>query len=96
MNDIDKRINKKDLSVEELVHTINNYGYSTTAIERSLELEFGILDKWISGEEDISCVGLSLLRLIAMFPWLIKVAENNYVTDIPNILKTAIQNEGVK
>lgn len=76
----------KEMSVEELVKTINDAGYSNIGCERALELEFGILDKWISGEEDITCVGLTLLRMLAKYPWMVEIADNNF-KNIDDIVK---------
>ena len=73
-----KDINIKELSVADLVKSINEAGYSNVGIERIFELEFGLLDKWISGEEDVTCVGLALLRMVSNFPFLLKVAEHNF------------------
>jgi len=88
---IDNRISKKDLSVEELVKILNDNGYSNITIERILQLEFGILNRWISGKEDITCVGLSLLRILSTFPWMLKIAENNFDENIKiNLLKEII------
>jgi len=83
----------KDMSVEELVDVIvTKNGYSKIGIERIFELEFGILDKWITGEEDITCVSLTLLRILATCPWLVKVAEDGYSKCIGNsILQEALK-----
>jgi len=88
---IDKRIPKKDLSVEELIQILNDAGYSNISIERILELEIGVLDKWINGKEDITCVGLTLLRILSTYPWMLDVAENNFEEDSKiNMLKDII------
>lgn len=52
------------------------FGRSFPQAERSLELPFGILRKWNSG--DFSSSEVALLRIIMTYPWILEVAENKF------------------
>lgn len=55
-----------------------NYKTGFSAIERALELPQRTLTKWKSGASKPSSAALALLKMIDVFPWLLKVADNKY------------------
>lgn len=55
---------------------------SFSSIERSLELPQRTLTKWKNGASSPTSAGITLLKFIKLFPWLLEVADNkfDYVT----------------
>lgn len=64
-------------SLEGLIEFVTKKGYSLAHIERALDLPTRTISRWKSGQEP-SSAGLTLLRFLRVFPWLINIAENNY------------------
>jgi hypothetical protein len=64
-------------SLVAVINFIVSQGYSLADVERALDLPTRTISRWKSGQEP-SAAGLTLLRFIRLFPWLIQVAENNY------------------
>lgn len=57
-------------------------GLSNAYLERALELPSRTIARWKNGEH--SAAGVTLLRFVRTFPWLLKVSENNYQRHIAN------------
>jgi hypothetical protein len=64
-------------TLEAIIGYIVSQGYTLANIERALDLPQRTISRWKSGQEP-SAAGLTLLRFIRIFPWLIQVAEKNY------------------
>ena len=64
-------------SIPAILDSLNQFGYSMVATERILELPFRTLSRWKTNGKP-SAGGTALLRLLATFPWLLEVADNNY------------------
>lgn len=64
-------------SLESIIEFIVNQGFSLANIERSLDLPQRTISRWKSGQEP-SAAGLTLLRLVRLYPWLLEVASGNY------------------
>jgi hypothetical protein len=64
-------------SIEALIDAIANLGFSYAHVERALDLPARTISRWKSGQ-DPSAAGLTLLRFLRTYPWLISVAEKNF------------------
>ena len=64
-------------SLESIIEFVVKQGFSLANIERALDLPQRTISRWKSGSEP-SAAGLTLLRFIRIYPWLLEVAENNY------------------
>ena len=64
-------------SIPAILNSLNQFGYSMVATERILELPFRTLSRWKTSGKP-SAGGVALLRLLATFPWLLQIADNNY------------------
>ena len=58
--------------IDKIVKVFINCGFSHTELERSLDLERGTL------QSDNSAELLALLKILANFPWMIRVAEKDF------------------
>jgi len=67
----------KKQSIENMLNNLSNIGYSLAAIERALELPQRTISRWKNTQE-ISAIGLSLLRIINTYPWVLQVAQNKF------------------
>lgn len=54
------------------------YGISLSSIERTLELPQKTLSKWKNGSSHPTAAGYVLMKIIRSYPWILKVAENNF------------------
>lgn len=59
-------------SLESMINFIVGQGNSLANIERALDLPPGTISRWKSGQEP-SAAGLTLLRFIRVYPWLLDV-----------------------
>jgi len=62
-------------------------GFSTSkvsfsSIERALDLPQRTLTKWKNGASSPTSSGITLLKYLKLFPWLLEVAENNFEYEI--------------
>ena len=76
-----KELTIKELKHNSIVNIVNAFSenkISMSAIERALELPQRTIAKWKSGDSQPSAAGISLLRFIRIFPWLLEVAESKY------------------
>ncbi len=64
-------------SITAILEKLKQSGYSMVATERILELPVRTLSRWKTSGKP-SAGGTALLRLLATFPWLLEVADNNY------------------
>ncbi|MEI6262953.1 MAG: hypothetical protein WCR46_24025 [Deltaproteobacteria bacterium] len=55
---------------------------SLSSIERALELPQRTLTKWKNGASSPTSAGITLLKFIKLFPWLLEVAENKFDYEI--------------
>ena len=69
-------------SVQNIICDFQNKGFSMASIERALELPQRTLTKWNSLRSKPTASGITLLRMIRTFPWLIEVAENGFKYDM--------------
>lgn len=76
---VDKEVRQK--SVDNIVKKLLDQGYKLASIERSLELPQRSLSKWRKGHPDPSAAVVSLLKYVSTFPWLLEVADKNYVSE---------------
>ena len=76
INEAVKKLKQK--SIENIIDDFANKKISMSAIERALEIPQRTLTKWKNGNAAPSSTGLSLMRFIRLFPWLLDVAENKY------------------
>ncbi len=69
-----------ELKAKAVVHILNDFvenGFSLSAMERALELPQRTLAKWKNTGKP-SAAGVSLLKFIRCFPWLLDVAEHKF------------------
>lgn len=69
------------LKKEAVVNILNYFSenkISLSSMERALELPQRTLTKWKSGSTKPSSSGVTLLKFLGLFPWLLDVAENKY------------------
>lgn len=64
-------------SVVKILTYLTEKGYSFAGVERALNLPQRTLSRW-KMEGDLSSIGLSLLKMMRTYPWLIDVAEKKY------------------
>ncbi len=62
--------------VKHILENMNNAGITMAMFERVFELPARTLTRWKNG--DFSSSALSLLRIVATYPWIIEVAENKF------------------
>lgn len=65
----------KKQAVENILNYFMKNNNSFSSIERALELPQRTLSKWKTKDSPPSAAGVSLLKLIRLFPWLIDVAD---------------------
>ena len=64
-------------SIENILSYLNSQGRSLAFIERALRLPQRTLQRWKAGE--CSAAGVALLRIARTFPWVLDVADSNFV-----------------
>lgn len=67
----------KERSAVSILSDFAKYGYNFSSLERALELPQRTLTKWKTTGKT-SAAGLTLLRFLRLFPWLIEVAEKRF------------------
>lgn len=65
-------------SAENIIKSLSEDGFKLSMIERVLGLSQRTLTKWKIGATQPSAPGVSLLKFIKVFPWLLDVADSNY------------------
>ena len=72
---------KMTAELKEVTRNINKlelqYGFKKVAMERALSLPFGTIDKMLKREKPPRDF-VALTRILAMFPWIVKVADEGY------------------
>jgi hypothetical protein len=68
---------KNDLVISILDEFTSNK-ISFSSMERALDLPQRTLTKWKNGASSPTSTGITLLKFIKLFPWLLDVAENNF------------------
>jgi len=64
-------------AVKNILQDFADHNYSFASMERALELPQRTLTKWKKTGKS-AAAGLSLLRLLRIFPWLLEVADNHF------------------
>lgn len=82
-NENDSIVEKEieNLKTQVVVNILDDFvkgGYKLASIERVLGLPQRTLAKWKNENVAPSAAGVSLLKYIRVFPWLLEVAENDY------------------
>ena len=67
----------KKRSTISILSDFANHGYNFSSLERALELPQRTLTKWKTTGKT-SAAGLTLLRFLRLFPWLIEVADKRF------------------
>ncbi|MBU1568858.1 MAG: hypothetical protein KJ630_24940 [Proteobacteria bacterium] len=67
----------KEKSAISILNDFSKHGLNYASMERALDLPQRTLAKWKSTGKP-SAAGLTLLRFLRLFPWLIEVAEHRY------------------
>ncbi len=67
----------KERSAISILSDFAKHGYNFSSLERALELPQRTLTKWKTTGKT-SAAGLTLLRFLRLFPWLIEVAEKRF------------------
>jgi hypothetical protein len=67
----------KERSSISILSDFANHGYNFSSLERALELPQRTLTKW-KNTGKTSAAGLTLLRFLRLFPWLIEVADKGF------------------
>ena len=75
----------KKESVTCILDSLSQLGTNLAAMERALELPQRTLSRWKSGA-DPSAAGLTLLRFINTYPWLLEVADAKYDITFANMI----------
>jgi len=60
-----------------IINSFASHGFNLAGIERALELPQRTLSKWRKDTAP-TAAGLTLLKFISLFPWLIDVADNHF------------------
>jgi len=70
--------------VKNILDNMNKAGITMAMLERVFELPSRTLTRWKNG--DFSASTLALLRIIATYPWIIRVAENRFDQNHANFI----------
>jgi len=71
----------QSLKSDFVMSTLNEFAshrISFSSIERSLDLPQRTLTKWKNGASSPTSAGVTLLKFIKLFPWLLEVGENKF------------------
>ncbi|MDH4318549.1 MAG: hypothetical protein OEV64_09190 [Desulfobulbaceae bacterium] len=71
----------KKKAVQNILNDFISNNVSMAAIERALSLPQRTLTKWKNEVSNPSATGLTLLKFIRTFPWLLEVADNDFNFD---------------
>lgn len=80
VNDKETESGLEDLrsrAVKNILQDFADHNYSFASMERALELPQRTLTKWKKTGKS-AAAGLSLLRLLRIFPWLLEVADSHF------------------
>lgn len=69
---------RKKQVVKNIINALTDAGHNLAGIERALSLPQRTLSKWKNDDNSASAAGVTLLKFITFFPWLIEVAENGF------------------
>ena len=72
----------KSTFVVSTLDEFSNNKVSLAAMERALELPQRTFTKWKNGASSPTSAGVTLLKFLKLFPWLLEVAENKFDYDI--------------
>lgn len=72
-------IKSKNESVGAMLYHLSSIGISDVYFERALRLPAQIVTEWKLGE--LSPASLALLRIIRTFPWILEIADKNFLLD---------------
>jgi transcription elongation factor Elf1 len=75
------------VSIQRMIEQLTNQGHTLASMERALSLPSRTLSKWRT--EGSSMAGVTLIRLVRTFPWLLNVAAHNYAE---NVVFTELEN----
>ena len=64
-------------AAQNIINAFVNNGYNLASMERALELPQRTLSKWKNDTPPVAA-GLTLLKFIALFPWLLTVADTKF------------------
>lgn len=67
-------------SINVMLEELSKEGMKMTYMERVLGLPFKTINRWKGG--DISAAGVSLVRIIHTFPWILGVADYGYNREV--------------
>jgi predicted RNA-binding protein Jag len=67
---------ENELTRELIEGVSKDSGYSLSAIERAFELPFRSMAQWKA--KGTSSAGLAFIKLLATYPWLVKVADHQF------------------
>ncbi len=70
--------NLKKTSIKNIIDHLEKMGHRLAGIERSLELPQRTLSKWKNEHIEASAAGVSLLKYIYIYPWLLELADKNF------------------
>lgn len=79
-------------SIEKMIASLGDEGFTLAYMERALSLPQRTISRWKTNG-DLSKIGITLLRVIRTYPWILKVAENKFDTTIS---KRILVENGVK
>ncbi len=68
----------KAKSITNILNDFSNKKISMSAMERALSLPQRTLAKWKNGTVKPSSSGITLMKFLRIFPWLLEVAENKF------------------
>jgi transposase-like protein len=80
VNDFETKLALEHLKKNAAQNIINAFvanGFNLASIERALELPQRTLSKW-RNDTPPAAAGLTLLKFISLFPWLLTVADTNF------------------
>lgn len=68
----------KSEAVKNILKDFSEQKFNFAGMERALELPQRTLAKWKNGSASPSAAGVTLLKFLRLFPWLLVVAEKNF------------------
>ena len=61
-----------------ILESLQSEGMSLASMERALNIPQKTFAKWKNGATNPSATGVTLLKFIRLFPWLLEVADSNF------------------
>ncbi len=71
----------KAASVKDILEGFSHDNVNIAGMERALELPQRTLAKWKNGTSNPTAAGVTLLKFLKLFPWLVDVADYNFDYD---------------